>query len=134
MRFWGWKCNTPSGRDGVLRSTKRAGLTGLEPATSAVTVRHSNQAELQPQQQSAQCKQPVPVAVAPAALAAVRLNHRRGARLVARDEAEILGHVLGTLRPRRFERRSGLLEQAVHASRELARLAPLGLGVELTDQ
>ena len=24
------------------------GLTGLEPATSAVTVRHSNQAELQP--------------------------------------------------------------------------------------
>jgi hypothetical protein len=27
----------------------RAGLTGLEPATSAVTVRHSNQAELQPQ-------------------------------------------------------------------------------------
>src|SRR5690349_21658200 len=34
--------------DGVARSTERAGLTGLEPATSAVTVRHSNQAELQP--------------------------------------------------------------------------------------
>ncbi len=30
---------------GTERTT---GLTGLEPATSAVTVRHSNQAELQP--------------------------------------------------------------------------------------
>ena len=30
------------------RLSVRAGLTGLEPATSAVTVRHSNQAELQP--------------------------------------------------------------------------------------
>src|SRR4051812_27709610 len=36
----------PQGRGG--HSTERAGLTGLEPATSAVTVRHSNQAELQP--------------------------------------------------------------------------------------
>ena len=42
------KRNTPSARDGVARSTEGAGLTGLEPATSAVTVRHSNQAELQP--------------------------------------------------------------------------------------
>src|SRR5690349_2090063 len=40
---------TPSGGRGARRSSKRAGLTGLEPATSAVTVRHSNQAELQPQ-------------------------------------------------------------------------------------
>ena len=32
----------------------RTGLTGLEPATSAVTVRHSNQAELQPLQPTRQ--------------------------------------------------------------------------------
>ena len=32
----------------VRRSKPRAGLTGLEPATSGVTDRHSNQAELQP--------------------------------------------------------------------------------------
>jgi hypothetical protein len=32
-----------------LSNNDETGLTGLEPATSAVTVRHSNQAELQPQ-------------------------------------------------------------------------------------
>ena len=35
----------PSAPSGVLR---RTGLTGLEPATSGVTDRHSNQTELQP--------------------------------------------------------------------------------------
>lgn len=41
--------NTPPAEaDGVLDLATAAGLTGLEPATSAVTVRHSNQAELQP--------------------------------------------------------------------------------------
>jgi hypothetical protein len=36
-------------RPGLSNSlTRSAGLTGLEPATSAVTVRHSNQTELQP--------------------------------------------------------------------------------------
>ena len=39
----------PVRQDGVRFVSGRAGLTGLEPATSAVTVRHSNQAELQPQ-------------------------------------------------------------------------------------
>src|SRR5687767_2542776 len=38
----------PVRKDGVRFVSGRAGLTGLEPATSAVTVRHSNQAELQP--------------------------------------------------------------------------------------
>src|SRR3954462_11837587 len=44
----GLKHNTPSARTGCSFKQQRAGLTGLEPATSAVTVRHSNQAELQP--------------------------------------------------------------------------------------
>ena len=44
----GSKTKHPVRGDGVARSTEGAGLTGLEPATSAVTVRHSNQAELQP--------------------------------------------------------------------------------------
>ena len=42
------KENTPSARANGVSVLPGAGLTGLEPATSAVTVRHSNQAELQP--------------------------------------------------------------------------------------
>jgi hypothetical protein len=33
----------------IFKNLYETGLTGIEPATSAVTVRHSNQAELQPQ-------------------------------------------------------------------------------------
>ena len=33
----------------IFKKLYETGLTGIEPATSAVTVRHSNQAELQPQ-------------------------------------------------------------------------------------
>ena len=45
------KENTPSARANGVPGIPGAGLTGLEPATSAVTVRHSNQAELQPPMQ-----------------------------------------------------------------------------------
>src|SRR5688572_730291 len=42
------KMTTPRPPGRGAASKTGAGLTGLEPATSAVTVRHSNQAELQP--------------------------------------------------------------------------------------
>src|SRR6185437_7554262 len=86
------KKNTPSGRTGCWAD--RAGLTGLEPATSAVTVRHSNQAELQPLRRRENIGTPPPARKS-LFLLAVGLDHRGCTRLVLRDDAEIAGSHLG---------------------------------------
>ena len=113
---------TPRLLDGVPEQ-ERAGLTGLEPATSAVTVRHSNQAELQPpfggrnidgrerrsrvsvrsrqlkKQRTLEQAEILRVTQCPTQrlllFLTIGLQHSRDPRIELLDEALILGHCIG---------------------------------------